>query len=318
MTQPSYQPSPAQAEVARQPTAEAEKDAVSPADVSVAGRQSAERVSRAVADQLVSSRAIARPVAVIPEGPRHSPTAAGEDHPIENGAEPAALLGRHHRLHIGWHSTSLAGVAKLGRPTSATGLLLGMDSLKRPVAVRFFRAEPTRVTLVGGVWAAQLLAMRALAMGANVAAMTIEPQVWAGFRERVISPTSRLVVLQGEQSGRTAGTIRQPVLVIYDLDTSGPIAPLTIGPWQTHLVILRRLSVSGMTAVQQCDLLITQRLQPAEAENVQSVLRINNRDTGLLQHLEDEMLALIGGGADRYVWLRQTSVERQVLGPACR
>ncbi len=30
------------------------------------------------------------------------------------------------------------------------------------------------------------------------------------------------------------------------------------------------------------------------------------------------MLALIGGGADRYVWLRQTSVERQVLGPACR
>jgi hypothetical protein len=84
------------------------------------------------------------------------------------------------------------------------------------------------------------------------------------------------------------------------------------------MVVLRRLGVSGLTAVQQCDLLITQRLLPAEAESVQSVLRLDDRDAGLLQHLESEMFALIGGGADRYVWLQQTSVERHVLGPARR
>jgi hypothetical protein len=322
MTQPSIQPSPAQPQVPQQQTAqalsEAERARAALAGVRVTHQQSAERVGQAVASQLASTRAVARATVVAPQAPRYPPPGSGDGRAIPNGAEPVALLGRQHRLHIGWHSTSLAGVARLVRPTPTTGLLLGTDAAKRPVAVRFFRAEPTRVTLVGGVWAAQLLAMRAIAMGATVVAMTIEPRIWAGFQERAVNPTSRLTVLHGEHMGEAVGTVRQPALVIYDLNTSGPIAPVNVGAWQTHLVVLRRLGAAGVAAVQQCDLLAIQRLEPAEAQAVQGVLRLNDQDAGLLQRLENEMLAVYGSGADPYVWLRQTSLERQVLGPAHR
>lgn len=322
MTQPTSQPAREQApQVARRPEAEEQQGTVSLAGVSVTGQHSAERVSQAVADQLVASRAVPRGVAVaapvLAVPPPAPPVLTGE-RPVGDGAGPSALLGRHHRLHIGWHSTSVSGANRLARPTPPTGLLLGADVMNQPVTVRFFRAEPTRVVLVGGVWAAQLLAMRALAMGATVVVMTVDPPVWAAFRDRVISPASRLVVLHGEQPGRAVSTVRQPVLVVYDLGTSGPIAPVTIGPWQTDTVVLRRLAASGTPAFQQCDLLVTQRLDAAEAETVQGVLRLVDRDAALLQQMENEMVALIGGGADRYLWLRQTSVERQVLGPPSR
>src|SRR6266550_5382464 len=76
--------------------------------------------------------------------------------------------GRLHRLRIGSHTASYATVARLGIPTPGTGMILGADRDRQPVQIRFFRPEPTRIALVGEVWAAHLLAFRALALGAAV------------------------------------------------------------------------------------------------------------------------------------------------------
>jgi len=43
-------------------------------------------------------------------------------------------------------------------------------------------------------------------------------------------------------------------------------------------------------------------------------LRLSEHSVQLLQMMEDDMIALLGGGADRYVWLTLTKVERQFAG----
>jgi hypothetical protein len=148
--------------------------------------------------------------------------------------------------------------------------------------------------------------------------MTVEPQAWNGFGERAVGHADRVVVLHGEQQGSIVGTVRQPALVIHDLGVNGPTASLPIGPWQTHLTVLRRLDPPGVPDVQRCDLLILQRLNATEASLAETALRLTSRSAQLLQMMEDEMLALIGGNANRYLWLHPTAVERQFMGAAWR
>jgi hypothetical protein len=59
------------------------------------------------------------------------------------------------------------------------------------------------------------------------------------------------------------------------------------------------------------DLVVLKRLSAAEAMLSAGPLRLSAQSVQLLQRLEDEMVALLGGGADRYVWLRLTEIERQ-------
>jgi hypothetical protein len=245
-----------------------------------------------------------------PGGPRDG-TIYGRGNGDERRGAPA---GRQPRLRIGWHTASLPALGSMGVTSPGTGLLLGADHDQKPVPIRFFRSEPTRITLVGGVWAAQMIAFRALAQGSQVVVMTIEPQVWHGFGERAVSRPDRVVVLHGEQPGVAVGTARQPALVIHDLGVAGPVSPPPIGPWQTHMTVLRRLDERGVPALQRCDLLILQRLQQTEAAVAETALRLTGQSAHLLQMMEDEMLALIGGGANRYLWVHPTAIERQYMG----
>ncbi|WP_243707971.1 type VII secretion protein EccE, partial [Micromonospora sp. KC606] len=61
------------------------------------------------------------------------------------------------------------------------GLMVGANRHGGAVTVRLFRAEGTRLVLVGGVRAGQLLVLRAMALGARVAVQTGRPRVWEPF-----------------------------------------------------------------------------------------------------------------------------------------
>jgi hypothetical protein len=277
----------------------------------VIGSVSTVAAAEASAQTLPVAAAAATAAPPAPGGPRDGTIYGSGNGDERRGGAPA---GRQPGLRIGWHTASLPALALMGVTSPGTGLLLGADHDQKPVPVRFFRSEPTRITLVGGVWSAQMIAFRALAQGAQVVVMTIEPQVWHGFGERAVSRAERVVVLHGEQPGAAVGTARQPALVIHDLGVAGPVAPPPIGPWQTHMTVLRRLDERGVPALQRCDLLILQRLQQAEATVAETALRLTGQSAHLLQMMEDEMVALIGGGANRYLWLHPTVIERQYMG----
>jgi hypothetical protein len=242
-------------------------------------------------------------------------TVYGGPRPAEGGPD---LPGRLARLRIGWHSASLRALELMGVSSPGTGLILGADVDQRPVPVRFFRTEPTRVALVGGVWAAQTVTFRALAFGATVIVLTGDPAAWQGFGERATGRTDRVSVLTGERPLRLQGTPQQPVLVVYDLGMAGPSVSVDLGPWQTQLTVLRQLDERGVPALQESHLVMMQRLAFSEAALAATALRLTGESAQLLQQMEDEMLALIGGGADRYVWISPTSVEQRQGGPARR
>jgi hypothetical protein len=218
--------------------------------------------------------------------------------------------GRQPGLRIGWHSASLSALAQLGVSSPGIGLILGADVDQNSVPVRFFRPEPTRITLVGGAWAARLVAFRALALGATILVMTGDPGVWHGLGEQATGQSGRLLVAEGERPvGGVNATPEQPVLVVYDLGVIGPSGNPVLSPWQTQLTVLRQLDERGVPAVQGSHLVVMQRLALHEAALMASALRLTSQSAQLLQMMEDEMLAVMGGGADRYVWTSPTGAE---------
>src|SRR5205085_2455815 len=74
------------------------------------------------------------------------------------------------------------------------GVMIGIDRHGVPLAVRLFRLEPTRVSLVGGPVCAQLLTLRALAVGAQVVVQSTRPQAWEAL-QRNLGPAEALSVL---------------------------------------------------------------------------------------------------------------------------
>jgi hypothetical protein len=233
------------------------------------------------------------------------------DHDVAQGGGPVPT-GHSPGLRIGWHTASLSALALLGVSSPGTGLILGADVDQNPVPVRFFRPEPTRVTLVGGAWAARLIAFRALALGANVLVMTGDPTAWNGLGEQATGQSGRVLVAHGERPVAVNATAQQPVVVIYDLGVTGASTSPQLGPWQTQLTVLRQLDERGVPAVRDAHLVLMQRLALHEAALMASALRLTSQSAQLLQMMEDEMLAVMGGGADRYVWTSPTAAERRL------
>ena len=62
--------------------------------------------------------------------------------------------------------------------------------------------------------------------------------------------------------------------------------------------------------MRQSDLAVLQRLRPTEADRTREALYLPVRSRQRLSQLADDMVSLVGGGRERYVWLLQTDAER--------
>lgn len=231
---------------------------------------------------------------------------------------PPAGKGRLERLRIGSHLIPRKALRRLATAGQATGLIVGIDRFQRPVPVRLFRPGPTRVGLVGELETGQLLAFRALAVGAYVVVVTTEPGSWHQFGQLAAGRGDRFSVLTAETPMRLTGTAQRPCLVVYDLGTVGAAVPPPLGRWQTQLTMLRRLDHSGIPVLQDCHLVLLQRMTDPEVALAASALRLDGQHSQLLQVMSDDMLALLGGGTDRYVWLAPTQAEQGYIAAARR
>ncbi|MBM7082673.1 hypothetical protein [Micromonospora humidisoli] len=256
-----------------------------------------------------------------------SPLAAPESHPSAPPGPPPAHLpgvgdasgrggpsGRLPRLRIGTHAVSPAALARLSPSPLPAGLVLGADRRRAAVTIRLFRPEPTRVVLVGGVWAGQLVAFRALALGARVVVVTADPTTWTGFGPAALGRAAdRVEVRVDGRPVPAAGTAGQPTLIVRDLPPHAPGSTIP-GPWQAELTVLRRLDAGTAPALRDSDLCVLQRLSADESVTAQQALRLPPDSGRFLRVMADDMLALVGGGADRHLWISQTPVEQHLLG----
>jgi hypothetical protein len=265
-----------------------------------------------LAAPLITSAPLARPGVFLPDQPGGPPPGPEDEQRPRDRTGPS---GRASRLRIGWHAIPRAGLRRMtaGQPAPA-GLLLGRDQQQVPVPLRLFAPEPVRVTLVGGVWAAQLLLFRAFAAGVRVVVVTTEPRPWTGFGERATGQQHRLTVVAAEPGGPYSGTAQTPLLTVYDLGMSGPMTSPPLGPWHSQLTVLQQLDRAGVPSLQEASLVVMQRLGGDEATLAAAALKLRPQSGQLLQSMNDDMMALIGDGEDRYLFLNQTGIEQQYIG----
>lgn len=216
------------------------------------------------------------------------------------------------------HLVDRAATGRLVALAGRCGVVLGRDDAGAPVIVRLLRPEPTRVALVGGWWSARLIAFRMLGVGARVVVRTTAPNMWAGLGEAAGAADRVQLIAPGSAVELVGGAGNGPVLQVDDVGLGGAPDRPNLGPWRTQLTLLPQLTSHGAQVLAEAQLVMVQRLGQPDAELATGVLRLPEQTAGLLQQMHDDMVAIVGGGADRYAWFAPSVVERQVLGPPRR
>lgn len=256
-------------------------------------------------------------------------------------ADPVALASAADALHEllagngsvrrldGDHLTGLAETLPLGLAPSASapagppdpsdlplvpaGLVVGVNRHGAPVTVRLFGPEPRRAVLVGGLPAAQLVVLRAMALNARVVVRTVRPRAWESFARTV--PRGVVSIAPWNATTDTGASLR-PLLIVVD---AGPVAPdrLPTTAWQATLVVRDELTPADTGLLSQADLVLLQPLRRDEAALAGDALGLGESARWLGQ-IGQDMVAVVNRQALRWALLAVTPTERYLVGPPVR
>ncbi|MGX6605398.1 type VII secretion protein EccE [Micromonosporaceae bacterium Da 78-11] len=202
-------------------------------------------------------------------------------------------------------------------PVGAAGLMLGSNRHGSPVVIRMFRPEQTRALLVGGVACAQLVALRAMALGARVVVQTARPQAWEPFvRGAAVPGESIAVVPPGRAVEIAPGSALHPLLVVVDIGPVGADTRPGAG-WQATLIVRDEFSPADVDVASRADLLILQPLRPDEATLLGGALGLGEVAQWMTR-IRPDMVGVVNRRAVRWAALTQTPIEAQLIGPPTR
>ncbi|WP_346121842.1 type VII secretion protein EccE [Micromonospora coerulea] len=210
-----------------------------------------------------------------------------------------------------------AALDALELPLGEAGLMVGANRHGAAVTVRLFRPEPTRLLLVGGVRAAQLLVLRALALGARVAVQTARPRAWEPFVRGVGTPGGVVPLIPpGRPVGGAPGSPMRPLLLVVDTGAARNGAGAD-GAWRSTLVVRDELTPVDVDVLARADLAILQPLDPGEAALAGSALGLGG-SAEWLTRIRDDMVAVVNRRALRWALLSPTPIESQLVGRPAR
>ena len=254
--------------------------------------------------------------------------------PLRRAGPRPGAAGRLPRHELG------PGILRVATPPPGSGgLVLGLRAA-HPVAVRIFRPEPTRV-VAAGLDSARLVAVRALAVGAEVRVGTSRPSAWAPLGRLSADGAHRVLVVHGPVRAGSTASVDAPLLVIRDEAPEGrpgnaspgrgdhpapspsarPAAGTTPGAWTARLTVVRAPAAPAYRAVlTSADVVLLDRLEADEAATVAAVLGAPPGTARRLDALRpDEVLVVTRGAEPVVVDLRPGAAERRLLGlPAPR
>jgi type VII secretion protein EccE len=202
-------------------------------------------------------------------------------------------------------------------PVAASGLMLGSNRHGEPVVARLFRPEQTRALLIGGVRCAQLIALRAMALGARVVVQTARPQAWSPFvRGAAVPGESIAVIPPGRAVEIPPGSPLHPLLVVVDV---GPVSADTRpgSGFQATLVVRDDFGPADVDVATRADLLLFQPLRPDEATLAGATLGLGEAAQWLTR-IRVDMVGVVNRRAVRWAALAQTPIEAQLIGPPDR
>lgn len=211
------------------------------------------------------------------------------------GGPRSGVRARVRRPRVARHAVRRGELAAASVTLPPAGLVLGAGE-DGALVVRLFRSEPLRVGVVSAGQLAQLIAYRAVAVGAHVTVVTDDPQAWGRLVGAVPRGPAWLTVLPGGARVNAIGSVVRPSLVVDATQDQRALPRWEQGRWQTFMSVLPELpglEASGAElaggesaaretagtretavireaagALRSYDLLITQRLEDRAADAV--------------------------------------------------
>jgi hypothetical protein len=236
---------------------------------------------------------------------------------MARSASVRGLRGLFGPSHAG-HSVLTDHLGVLSLPVGDDGVVIGDDAEGRPQLVGFHRSTPYDVLLIGGLWTAQVLALRAAGTGARVAVETGRPQVWTTLSQ---SAGAGLECITLHDVGRVppmGATVGSPVVVVRDCGMRPPRGRVVSSPWQSVLTLLPYLSPVAPRLMRMSTLVGVQRVSPQEAQQIGRILGLHPTETEALPTLADGVTLWCAGGERHWVMTTATDAESGLLGVARR
>jgi type VII secretion protein EccE len=262
------------------------------------------------AAQRLDGTQLAGLAATLPLGGATEPGAAGLSGVLHQGSAVALVGG------LGLRASTEALVA-MELPLGDDGLMLGINRHSEAVTVRLFRPEPTRIALFGGLRAAQLVTLRAVAVGATVIVHSGRPAAWEHLARA--AGEGMVLVPPGRPVEPPPATPLRPQLVVVDIGAVGaPGVPVMEGPWRSSLLVRDELTAADVDALVRADLVLLQPLNPSEAALAGQALALGEAADWLTRIRPDMVGVVAGRRALRWTLLSTTPVEQQLIGPMSR
>ncbi|MFG2636868.1 hypothetical protein ACGFX8_23870 [Streptomyces sp. NPDC048362] len=220
------------------------------------------------------------------------------------------LIGPRH----GRHGLSAQQLDTLALPIGDDGVVAGVDAEGQPAVLGINRPTPYDVVLIGGLWTAQVLALRSAATGARVAVETGRPQAWMQMVHAMGGGQNGLSVYEVGRvppQGASAGT---PVLVVRDCGMRPPRGRVVSGPWQSVLTLLPYLSPVAPRLLRQARLAGIQRVSPDEAAELGRTMGLSRTEVESLPTLPDGVTLWCTDRDRQYVLTQPTDAEIGLLG----
>jgi hypothetical protein len=220
------------------------------------------------------------------------------------------LLGPRRERHL----VDADALSQLALPVGDDGLILGVDPANQPAVLGLCRPTRLDIVLVGGVWMAQVIALRAAAIGARVAVETARPQLWSPMAQAAGGGQQCVTVHPVRRLAPQGPSPASPVLIIRDLGNRPPRSRITTAPWQSVLTLLPYLGPTTPRLLSNADIVGVQRISPQEAEVVGKVMRLGRDNIASLPSLSDQVALWCTNKHQQYVMTQPTDAETGLLG----
>ncbi|MFE9457825.1 hypothetical protein [Streptomyces californicus] len=219
--------------------------------------------------------------------------------------------------HAG-HTVAADHLGALSLPVGDDGVIIGNDAHDTPQLIGFHRPVPYDVTLIGGLWTAQVLALRAAGTGARVAVETGRVQAWTALARAAGAGLECVSLYDVGRVPPTGATVGSPVVVVRDCGMRPPRGRVVSSPWQSVLTLLPYLSPVAPRLMRASALVGVQRVSPGEAERIGRVLGLARAEYEALPTLADGVTLWAAGGEHHWVMTHPTDAETGLLGAARR
>ncbi|MFF3982594.1 hypothetical protein [Streptomyces sp. NPDC001828] len=223
------------------------------------------------------------------------------------------LIGPRHGRHI----LPTEQLDALALPIGDDGVAVGVDAEGRPAVLGVSRPTAYDIVLIGGLWTAQVLALRAAAAGMRVAVETGRPQAWERLTHTAADRNGMSVhgVDRVPPLGASAG---EPVLVVRDCGMRPPRGRVASAPWQAVLTLLPYVGPVAPRLVRQARLVGVQRVSPDEAAQLGRILNLPRTERDGLPTLADGMTLWCDERERSFAMTQATDTETGLLGKARR